>query len=113
MYGNRILSIGLLSIVIGLSPGSRAADMPDPESIPEPTVAEKGIWGAIAYSTTDNRHGFFGERTSETRRRILPSNTAIMRMERTARSLRYSVIIVTGKTMTTAAFLMSTAPPCL
>ncbi|WP_410010668.1 DUF4189 domain-containing protein [Phyllobacterium zundukense] len=59
MYGNRILSIGLLSIVIGLSPGSRAADMPDPESIPEPTVAEKGIWGAIAYSTTDNRHGFF------------------------------------------------------
>jgi hypothetical protein len=59
MYGNRILLIGLLSIVIGLSPGSRAADMSDPESIPEPILAEKGIWGAIAYSTTDNRHGFF------------------------------------------------------
>ncbi|MBA8881478.1 DUF4189 domain-containing protein [Phyllobacterium myrsinacearum] len=59
MYINRILSIGLLSIGIGLSPSSRAADMSLLEPIPEPILAEKGIWGAIAYSTTDNRHGFF------------------------------------------------------
>lgn len=59
MSVNRILSIGLVSMVIGLAPSSRAADMADPGSIPEPTLEEKGIWGAIAYSTTDNRHGFF------------------------------------------------------
>lgn len=59
MYFYRILSTGLLSIVIGIAPSSRAADMSDPEAIPEPTLAEKGIWGAIAYSSTDSRHGFF------------------------------------------------------
>ncbi|MBA8903905.1 DUF4189 domain-containing protein [Phyllobacterium sp. P30BS-XVII] len=56
---NRILSIGLLSMVVGLSPSSHAADMSVLDPIPEPHLAEKGIWGAIAYSTTDNRHGFF------------------------------------------------------
>lgn len=59
MYVNRILSIGLLTMVIGLSPGGHAADMSVPESIPEPALAEKGVWGAIAYSIADNRHGFF------------------------------------------------------
>lgn len=59
MYANRFLSIGLLAMVIGLSPASQAADMSAPESIPEPALAEKGIWGAIAYSAADNRHGFF------------------------------------------------------
>ncbi|PWV94770.1 uncharacterized protein DUF4189 [Phyllobacterium myrsinacearum] len=59
MHANRALLIGLLAMVVGFSPASQAADMSAPESIPEPALAEKGIWGAIAYSAGDNRHGFF------------------------------------------------------
>jgi hypothetical protein len=59
MYFNRLISIGLIATVIGLGPASHAADMANPEIVPEPARAEKGIWGAIAYSTSDNQHGFF------------------------------------------------------
>lgn len=112
MSVNRILSIGLLSMVIGLAPSSRAADMADPGSIPEPILAEKGIWGAIAYSTTDNRHGFFWGADKRDEAENIALKYCKNAEGKTARSLRFFAIIVTGMMMTVPAFPMSIAPPC-
>lgn len=46
----------LIAALIGISPGN-AADLVTPQ--PGPTHEEKGIWGAIAFSPVDGRHGFF------------------------------------------------------
>ncbi|CAN7364176.1 DUF4189 domain-containing protein [Mesorhizobium sp. LjRoot246] len=36
-----------------------SADLPGPEQPPAPPQEEKGIWGAIAYSSADTEYGFF------------------------------------------------------
>lgn len=78
MQVNRSISAVLLSLAITASFDIRAADLVQPEAIPAPPQAaavilqpavssaspermqeEKGIWGAIAYSPLDDRHGFF------------------------------------------------------
>ncbi len=46
----------LIAALIGISPGY-AADLVTPQ--PGPAPEEKGIWGAIAFSPVDGRHGFF------------------------------------------------------
>lgn len=39
---------------------SGAADLPPPRSVPAPLAQEeRGIWAAIAYSSRDEKHGFF------------------------------------------------------
>jgi hypothetical protein len=49
----------LLLVLVGLPLGSRAADLAGSEPPAPPANEEKGIWGAIAFSPTDGRHGFF------------------------------------------------------
>lgn len=46
----------LIVALVGISPGN-AADLVTPQ--PGPMPEEKGIWGAIAFSPVDGRHGFF------------------------------------------------------
>ncbi|WP_192248923.1 DUF4189 domain-containing protein [Mesorhizobium silamurunense] len=57
MLIDRRLSLPLLAALAGLTIASHAADLVAPP--PAPTCEEKGIWGAIAYSPGDGRHGFF------------------------------------------------------
>ncbi|MDX8524562.1 DUF4189 domain-containing protein [Mesorhizobium sp. MSK_1335] len=57
MLINRRLSFSLLATLAGLTIASHAADLVAPE--PTQTGEEKGIWGAIAFSPADGRHGFF------------------------------------------------------
>lgn len=50
---------GMLLLCVGQS---GAADLPPPRSAPEPAPSaqeERGIWAAIAYSSSDEKHGFF------------------------------------------------------
>ena len=54
---NRRLSFSLLAALAGLTIAAHAADPVVPP--PAQTGEEKGIWGAIAYSPDDGRHGFF------------------------------------------------------
>ncbi|WP_085026765.1 DUF4189 domain-containing protein [Ensifer aridi] len=46
----------LIAALVGISSGN-AADLATQQ--PEPMHEEKGIWGAIAFSPVDGRHGFF------------------------------------------------------
>lgn len=46
----------LIAALVGISSGN-AADLVTPQ--PETTHEETGIWGAIAFSPADGRHGFF------------------------------------------------------
>ncbi|WP_051440416.1 DUF4189 domain-containing protein [Ensifer aridi] len=46
----------LIAALVGISSGN-AADLATQQ--PETTHEEKGIWGAIAFSPVDRRHGFF------------------------------------------------------
>ncbi len=70
--GRRFFVIAL-SLSFGLPQVSIAADMVQPDSVPEPTLQEpvpvspapspeakeRGIWGAIAFSPADEKYGFF------------------------------------------------------
>ncbi|KXF74991.1 hypothetical protein ATN84_22295 [Paramesorhizobium deserti] len=53
---NRYLWFVLIAIFVGLPIGNAADLVTSP---PEPAGEEKGIWGAIAFSRADGRHGFF------------------------------------------------------
>jgi Domain of unknown function (DUF4189) len=80
MRGKRSFSVILISIALGLPFGGHAADLVRSDAVPVPAVTvakvpivrheraneekqradeESGIWGAIAYSPADDRHGFF------------------------------------------------------
>lgn len=57
---DRRISLPLLAALAGLTVASHAADLvAAPPAPPEPPAEEKGIWGAIAFSPVDGRHGFF------------------------------------------------------
>ena len=48
------------SIVLAFSQIGSAADLPQTyNEVPSPPVEQVGIWGAIAYSQADGKHGFF------------------------------------------------------
>ena len=80
MRGKRSFSVIVISIALSLPFGGQAADLVRSDAVPVPAVTvekvptvrqaraneekqradeESGIWGAIAYSPADDRHGFF------------------------------------------------------
>lgn len=68
------ISIMLISCASGLPLSAPAADLSFQETVPAPPDREpRGIWGAIAYSATDSRHGFFwgGDRREEAERQAI------------------------------------------
>jgi hypothetical protein len=85
MYFNRLISIGLIATVIGLVPASHAADMANPEMVPEPARAEKGIWGAMPTRRQIINTVSFGARINGMKRKRSLSNIARTQRERTAR----------------------------
>jgi len=57
---NRKANAVAAGIFLACSQIGSAADLPQPYSkVPSPPVRQVGIWGAIAYSQGDGKHGFF------------------------------------------------------
>jgi len=55
-FGSTIVAIGML---LGFTGQLGAADLSTEPGVPVPPQEERGIWAAIAYSTPDEKHGFF------------------------------------------------------